>query len=111
VVGRSRGVSKRSATSTSIDPGPSGDGAMTLSALAVSRLSSARGLATSIEPFVDEGFGKYAGTNKAELRNTLPGGHEWEIVLVAQGFLVKQPPSRCNQLMDANVVSAVASAL
>ena len=62
-----------------------------MSALAVSRLSSARGLATSIEPFVDEGFGKYAGTNKAELRNTLPGGHEWEIALVVQGFLLKQP--------------------
>ena len=51
------------------------------------------GLATSIEPFVDEGFGKYAGTNKAELRNTLPGGQEWEIALVVQGFLVKQPPA------------------
>jgi hypothetical protein len=60
---------------------------------------------------VDEGFSKYAGTNKAELRNTLPGGHEWEIALVVQGYLVKQPPGRCTQLMDANVVSAVAPAL
>jgi hypothetical protein len=51
------------------------------------------GMATSIEPFVDEGFGKYDGTNKAELPNTLPGGHEWEIALVVQGFLVKQPPA------------------
>jgi hypothetical protein len=42
---------------------------------------------------VGEGFGKYAGTNKAELRNTLPGGREWEIALVVQGFLVKQPPA------------------
>jgi hypothetical protein len=48
---------------------------------------------TPIEPFVDESFGKYAGINKAELRNTLPGGHEWEIALVVQGFLVKQPPA------------------
>ena len=50
-------------------------------------------LATSIEPFVDDGFGKYAGTNKAEVLNTLPGGHEWEIALVVQGFVVKQPPA------------------
>src|ERR1700744_2740462 len=62
-----------------------------MNALAVFRLSSARGLATSIEPFVDEGFGKYAGTINAELPNTLPGGQEWEIALVAQGLLVKQP--------------------
>jgi hypothetical protein len=37
---------------------------------------------TPIEPFVDESFGKYAGTNKAELPSTLPGGHDWEIARI-----------------------------
>jgi hypothetical protein len=48
---------------------------------------------TPIEPFVDESFGKYAGTNKAELPSTLPGGHDWEIARIVQALLVKQPPA------------------
>ena len=56
---------------------------------------------------MDEGFGKYAGTNKAELRNTLPGGHEWEIALVVQGFLVKQPPADGCQCCIRRCISSV----